>query len=519
MGAHRSTIRSYLPKILSLKNHKLLLTLGLFLFLIIHNFAFFQSTHFFAGDDAGVHLTSVRSLIEGTDNSTYFYPSEEMPLRQQLFHLTAAAFSKMISPENFIEISRVISILAFSLASLFLYLSIRRFTDEIPAILGAVIFNLSSAYQALLWGGQLSQIFGIFILNLFIYLTLRFSHRSLLLRSFIILIGLLILYKTHELAFSIGAALGITYLLIELFHYSKKLFLATCGVGITPFVFVLFSELANHLPSYIGGSLTEHSAGIYGYFTTSEGIPQLLLFLFTFGIIALIVRRHWRFLAIFALVFTIVNAGILEMAVYPGRYMVYFFEIFAVISMFGLYEVFQGIAWMLKRYYSKGFFIIHILFFVVVFSILVPLAQFELVLAERYQVYNYFPPLIPKEDVIAIEWLDANLADDVLIAAPMKWGIYIPPISGRAVVLYPYIGVIGDFINEMGLLFKAESAAEAYEQAQKLGVTHVFIPSAVENFTFTTYYDDLGYRFDSFEDNYYFNVVYAKDYAYILEVR
>jgi hypothetical protein len=242
-----------------------------------------------------------------------------------------------------------------------------------------------------------------------------------------------------------------------------------------------------------------------------EGTPTVALALIGIGVAIFLFRRfQFEVFSFIVISLMLSQSAYLGSPFYPFRFNPYFLQAVALLFAVSVHGIMQ----ILKKFpiSLQPLFVGALLTFVAVSQVLHVRALGLWITNQKSNPAS----VILDDDVAMYRWIARNTPQASVIAAPFKWGYYIPAIAERSVVMDTAVG--GDIrdaryqlAGEVGMLFWTTSAADAATRAKAIGVQYVYWDAS-----FTRY--GTGYSQAKFNDAAYFREVHRMNGASLYEV-
>lgn len=464
-----------------------------------------------AGDDPGYHTSVLKYLL--LEHTVSF----DMPFFPQLGQVWGserfvtpvflAAFGTVTGIRDVFAMTIAFVALCAALALIPLYLLLADWLkSRTAAIVGIAYLAFSKFYLANFFEGSFEQYTGL----LFVSWVLYAQYRWLATRNdrwLIVSLGLTgMLIKTHELGFLVAllfVAVTAVYGIGRRWGAKwRAITLAVVTVGLGA-VFAL-------RPAYFAPNAIQY--GVRDMLSTDEGTQTIALVAIGIGLFVFLIKRfRFELFAYLAIAFMLSQSAYLGSMFYPFRFNMYFMQGVAI-----LFAVFVRSAMQLGRHTGNRFIVPSLMVAVWVFMVVPQVMHIRgLGLWITGQEKNP-QSVILDDDVAMYRWIAGHTPKESVIAAPFKWGYYLPGIAERAVVIDTAVG--GDsrdaryeLAGKVGMLYAATSAADASARAKELGVHYVFWDASFTRYG--TWYSRL-----KFDDKAYFKEVHRVNEASLYEV-
>jgi hypothetical protein len=478
------------------------------LFLFLRNGAPFP-----IGDDPGYHTTLVNELLRHdfkTDFTLPIFPQVEtpFPLRAITPFLAAALARTMGITDPFLP-SITLAAGALALSSLVLYLLAARVTrSRWAALVAALFFSWAKWGQEAFWEGNYDQLTSLPILLFALYSLWRWTERRQLLWLALTGALLAVLRIAHEFSFLLGLTTVAATVVITYFpSQNRPATLALLGGT----VLVLVPFLLHAIPSYFVPMGSSYPLPLL--LSAAEGVQPVVAALAAIGVVLSFRQPGLAALILLPLFFS--QMGLLELPLYPFRFNLYAMAAIGLALAVAAAALYRAVEVSWGRGLSIGALVLML-------AILIP-SQYAHVTGLRLDLTREDHPAgtMPLyADIAAFSWLGTHVPTPANVAAPMKWGYYLPAVSGHAVTLDDAVG--GDardnrhiYAKAVRALYETEYAEDAAVTAREIGVTHVFVGKM-----FVQQPDRYAsYRLGKFDDAEYFTKVYDVNDARIYAVR
>ena len=464
-----------------------------------------------AGDDPGYHTSVLKYLL--LDHTVNF----KMPFFPQLGQVWGserfvtpvllAAFGMVTGIRDVFAMTITFAALCGALALIPLYLLLADWLrSRTAAIAGIAYLAFSKFYLANFFEGSYEQYTGLLFVSWVLYAQYRWiATRND--RWLIISLGFTgILVKTHELGFLVALLFVVSTSVYAVGQrWSAKwgaIALAASTVGLGT-VFAL-------RPAYFTPNGMQN--GIRQMLSTSEGTQTIALVAIGIGMLVFLMKRfRFELFAYLVIAFMLSQSAYLGSPFYSFRFNMYFMQSVAI-----LFAVFFHAVIQLGR--RSGNRLIVPSFVVVVWALMVVPQVLHIRGLGLWVTGQEKNPLsvILDDDIAMYQWIARYTPQESVIAAPFKWGYYLPAIAERAVVIDVAVG--GDsrdaryqLAGEVGALYATTSAADASTRAKILDVQYVFWDASFVRF-------GTGYSRAKFNDVKYFREVHRINGASLYEV-
>jgi hypothetical protein len=246
--------------------------------------------------------------------------------------------------------------------------------------------------------------------------------------------------------------------------------------------------------------------------SADEGTQTIALVAIGIGLLVFLLRRfRFELFAYLAIAFMLSQSAYLGSMFYPYRFNMYFMQGVAL-----LIAVFVHGAIRLGRRSGNRLVAPSLVIAVWAFMVVPQVLHIRgLGLWITGQQKNPMSVVLD-DDVAMYRWIAGHTPKTSVIAAPFKWGYYLPAIAERSVVMDTAVG--GDsrdaryqLAGDVSALYGTTSAADASARGKTLGVQYVFWDAS-----FTRY--GTGYSRTKFNDTKYFKLVHRINAASLYEV-
>ncbi|MBI4022804.1 hypothetical protein HY375_01420 [Candidatus Berkelbacteria bacterium] len=448
-----------------------LIGLALFVICLPLNLSYFESSSpLFSGDDPAVHLTVVKSLVNGTPIDASIFPGEHYRLPISLTHRAAASLATTLGTDP-IQTFKVMLVVIYTTVSLLAFFLLVRPLGLHWAFVASAFLNFLFLFQELFWGGNFNQIVGL-ALVFGTLLTLDGLVRAPTWRSRLgYLIGTLLLLaltaRVHDLTFFLLGVIVAVVTIGRLIITAQRPWVAG---GALAALLVGLPLAFTRAPGNFG--LMQEQISLLQFpippvFGTAEAGAALLTTLMLTGLVYLANRRAWPLVVALVVTMLLATAGNSTEAFFPYRILGYA----APLLILALVAGGAALASFLRPPGQVA-----IAFFVLIFGLLY-FRQTSLIYRATYQGESSLPARIPEADVSAMSWIRDHTPPDAIVGGAFKWGAYIPVYADRPVYYYPD-AVIG-FTSRPALqedirtMMAGESAKEQAEASQRLGVDYI----------------------------------------------
>lgn len=462
-----------------------------------------------SGDDPAVYITATNKIVQDQTTSFImpFYPQVNQGYNGPIFTPLLISIISLITSISPLNLYLYFLLFLFCLSSLSLFLLLRyNFKDKV-IILATFFFILSRFGAETYWGGNYNQIFGLFLLPLLILYYQRFLDKISINAGLLLFLLFITIFFYHTLTFLLTFLIMISFIFVLLNRYKKKVLYVIYPLIILIYLSCLFI-FRNYLKHF---RISLEWLGLGKVLSSSGGFPILLLLFLLFGLFFILKEKYYLLVswALLSLLFS--QSYLLNIPFYSWRFNPFFIQ--SIIPFLA-----GGIILLNNRIKYKTNKTLFIFFIVTIFLVsqIGTISEYKKV----YLEYNppLQPPVIEKSEYDAFIWMKYNLPNDSIVLAHKKWGIYIPAIAQRSVVLEDFQGVwegdpIYNFSLEASKIFNSTSL-EANELSCQFNISHVFIGSGT-----TIYAQYNSSKNEIFENNSGFKKIYEKDKSIIYEVK
>lgn len=464
-----------------------------------------------AGDDPGYHTSILKYLLlnGSVQFQVPFFPQLEQAWGSERFvtPVLLAAFGTVTGIRDVFAMTIAFAAVCAALALVPLYLLLADWLrSRVAAIAGITYLAFSKFYLANFLEGSFEQYTGLLFVSWVLYAQYRWiATRND--RWLIVSLGLTgMLVKTHELGFLIALLFVATTTVYAVGQrWGAKwgaIALAASAVGLGA-VFAL-------RPAYF--ALNGIQYPVPQMLSTGEGTPTIALIAIGIGLVAFLMKRfRFELFAYLAIAFMLSQSMYLGSMFYPFRFNMYFMQGAALV-----FAVFVQSALQLGRRTGNRLIVPSLVVAVWAFMVVPQVLHIRgLALWITGQEKNPMSVIL-KDDVEMYQWIARYTPQASVIAAPFKWGYYLPAIAERSVLIDTAVG--GDsrdsryqLAGEVGTLYVTTSAADASARAKALGVQYVFWDASFARF-------GTGYSRTKFNDTKYFKEVHRVNEASLYEV-
>jgi len=464
-----------------------------------------------AGDDPGYHTSVLKYLL--LDRTVHF----KMPFFPQLGQVWGserfvtpvflAAFGTVTGIRDVFAMTIAFAALCAALALIPLYLLLADWLrSRTAAIAGIAYLAFSKFYLANFFEGSFEQYTGLLFVSWVLYAQYRWI-RTRNDRWLIVSLGLTgMLVKTHELGFLVAllfVAVTSVYAIGQRWGAKWRavaLVVTTVGLGL---VFAL-------RPAYFAVNGIQY--GIPDMLSADEGTQTIALVAIGIGLLVFLIKRfRFELFAYLAIAFMLSQSRYLGSMFYPFRFNMYFMQGVALLIAVFVHGAIQ------LGHRSGNRLIAPSLIIAVWAFMVVPQVLHIRGLALWITGQEKNPQsVILDDDVAMYQWIARHTPKTSVIAAPFKWGYYLPAVAERAVVMNDAVG--GDsrdaryqLAGDVGTLYVTTSAVDASARAKALNVQYVFWDASFARF-------GTGYSRTKFNDTKYFKLVHRVNEASLCEV-
>ncbi len=467
-----------------------------------------------AGDDPGYHTSVLKYLL--LDHTVNF----KMPFFPQLGQmwgterfvtpLFLAVFGTVTGIRNVFAMTIAFAAVCAALALVPVYLLLADWLrSRTAAIAGIAFLAFSKFYLANFFEGSYEQYTGLLLVSWVLYAQYRWiATRSN--RWLVVSLGLTgVLVKTHELGFLVALLfVGTTSVYAIGQRWGAKwravaLVALTLGLGA---VFAL-------RPAYFAANGTQYD--LRHMLSADEGTQTIALVAIGIGAVVFLLRRFkFELFAYLAIAFMLSQSTYLGSMFYPFRFNMYFLQGVAI-----LFAVFVHAVVQIGRRTGNRLIVPSLIVAIWAFMVIPQVLHIRglgLWITGQEKNPN---SVILKDDVTMYKWIASNTPQSSVIAAPFKWGYYLPAIAERAVDMDDAVGgdsrdVRSQLAGQVSALFATTSAADASAQAKTLGIKYVFWDA-----NFTRFKDNYaGYSRAKFNNKTFFKEIHRVNEASLYEV-
>ncbi len=467
-----------------------------------------------AGDDPGYHTSVLKYLLlnRAVNFEVPFFPQLGQVWGSERFvtPVLLAAFGMVTGIRDVFAMTIAFAAVSAALALVPLYLLLADWLrSRTAAIAGIAYLAFSKFYLANFLEGSFEQYTGLLFVSWVIYTQYRWiATRND--RWLVVSLGLTgVLAKTHELGFLVAVLFVVTTSVFAIRQRWGRKWFAIALTGSTVAIGTFFALR----PAYFAANEIQY--GIRQMLSTGEGTPTIALVAIGIGAVVFLTRRfQFELFAYIAIAFMLSQSAYLGSSFYPFRFNMYFMQGAAL-----LFAVFVQSAVQLGRRSGNRLIVPSLMIAVWAFMVVPQVLHVrKLGLWITGQTENP-ASVILNDDVTMYAWIARHTPPTSVIAAPFKWGYYLPALAERAVVMDDAVG--GDnrdaryqLAGEARALYTTTSAAEAAARAKALGVQYVYWGASIARFK-----DNYtGYSRVKFNDAEYFKEVHRVNEASLYEV-
>lgn len=467
------------------------------------------------GDDPGYHSMVLRQLLQTNDFhfANPFFPSLNQHWSSERFVTPVLLWvvGKIVGHVDVLAWPRIFAALCMASSLIPFYWLVRRISARpVIAVCSMIFLAFSKFYQENFWEGSYEQYTGLFLFMLALCFMYRL-HESRKPRYLFYTLGLLIvLFKTHELGFLVTLSMfGVASIWYLYQIIPKKIFWTS--------ILILGMVAIWLLPRFTSGyALNNVDYPIIQMLGVGEGIVRIAFALSVFGFLIALIKKLWAIIVLTAITIIYSQSFYLGVPFYAYRFNMYFMVAVALCIAIG----FEWLVSAVGKTHPFRRIIEIVLAAVFLVSIIIPQIHYSYGLWSWISSQTRNPAsVILQSDIAAMHWIESStLTTDVFIA-PMKWGYYLPAISGRSVILTDAVG--GDardarysLAQLANSVFVETNSIVAADLMHELGAKYVYYSSSIRRFPERF----PGYRHKQFEGNQYFKTVYNKDGVTIYEL-
>lgn len=468
-----------------------------------------------AGDDPGYHTSILKYLLlnGSVQFQVPFFPQLEQAWGSERFvtPVLLAAFGTVTGIRDVFAMTIAFAAVCAALALVPLYLLLTDWLrSRVAAIAGVTYLAFSKFYLANFLEGSFEQYTGLLFVSWVLYAQYRWiATRND--RWLVVSLGLTgVLVKTHELGFLVAALFVVTTSVWAIGQRWGGKWLAIALAGSTLGIGVLFALR----PAYFAANSVQY--GIREMLSTSEGTPTIALVAIGLGAVVFLVKRfRFELFAYIAIAFMLSQSAYLGSPFYPYRFNMYFMQGAAL-----LFAVFVQSAVQLGRRSGNRLIVPSLVIAVWAFMVVPQVLHVRKLGLWIIGQSENPASVVLDDDVTMYQWMARYTPPTSVIAAPFKWGYYLPALAERAVVMDDAVG--GDardaryqLAQGVRALYMTTSAADAAARAKALGVQYVYWDASLSRF------EDRfpGYSRAKFNDETYFTEVHRINEASLYEVR